>query len=135
MIKIVLFPFIIALIALVLIAVFAKRGNAVSRIARDVPKPPERSMFWLWLPVIAIGGAWLTVWLLPYPVSTDSLVFLVVLTAAGIFAMMAAVAFAAFDVTCALAPIAAEVGEECSDSQKRWLLRHGIRWFKRLRNN
>jgi hypothetical protein len=132
MIKFMLWPFVVTLSGLVLVAVFAKKGSIVSLLAKSTAPSEEKQWPWLTMCAVLIGISIYAMTLTEGHIIEKIIllyVFVVMLAATLLWALVSLL----LELFKTAAPLAAEVGEELTDGQKRSVLRHGIRWFIKFR--
>lgn len=124
--------FIAVLVVLALIAVYSRKGNPVSVMARGIPQEPAWG-FWTGLALVFIvseGG--LLSWL---AFNTDSVNdFVIPVLMLVVFGMvLAATLFkASHTIFITAAPIAAAIGEELTEEEKQKLLRTTVQCIRRF---
>lgn len=132
MLKIMLLPFVIALLGIVFIAVFSRKGSVVSKIAKEIQPSESNPLPWLMTIVVVLVGT--SAWILVENKGDLGALFialiLLVFTALILFGIFA---FQALQMFKAAVPLAAEIGEEFSDKERRAVLRRIFKFFVKFR--
>lgn len=132
MIKVFLWPLAIALFALILVGVFARKNGAVSTAIKNINKDEQYHFWQFWIALVVVFELlFVMISLKQDEIVRSTFLFLGgMIVIFGVF-LIAAVKFA-IDFFIAIAPTAAEVGEQLSEEQRQAVFRHGMRYFRKF---
>ncbi len=138
MLKFMLWPFVVAAIGLVVVAIISIKGNGVVDGTRKLPPPSSPPKYWWWIIALIVFDSGLAGLLYYFnDTSAAPLIRLLVLAThliVGFAIMLGMLWHAAIDIFFGLAPTAAKVGENLTNDQRRQIVRHGMRWFTKFKN-
>lgn len=134
MYKMLLWPFIAALVVLVIVVIAAKRGNGVRSAADTLQHLATNELLvrlLIALVVLTCVGGWLAYNAYDSTVMVLSTLLTFILAAAVVIVILVVMGVG---VCFSAAPLAAHVGEQLNDEQKRAVWRHAMRWLKAFKN-
>jgi hypothetical protein len=135
MLKFMLWPFVLLLISLALVAVFSVKGSVVSITAKNLVSVKESSWPFIVDVVIYFAAVAGIGWISWHAVDIVNRIFgMIIFSALALVGIVMLLVISLAHLFVEAAPVAAKIGEKLTDAQRRSTYRRTIKFFQQFKN-